>query len=737
MSKPSKGPSYPTPPESATSPQGQGINSPGFKVDSSKPVPTVRAIKDSGQAAQIYTTLTVENRSRNLINARIMAKHNSERPYRQETLEAEGLGWKSNFSSRVLGTLIDKVAPRFTRAIDAIASLTSSMLSDSKPGANDKTAAFRREVTKTIRSWPEWKDFVSELAQENALFGYTAAGWVDEYTWKPKHFRQDRFFAPTGTRQNSNAAQIVCFKENLLPHELFALVKDDVQAAADAGWNVPNVLTSINSAIPETIRSKASDMARVYEDLVREVSVGVSHTGAKIVQLAHVFGQEVTGKVSHYIVDAITKQELFVREDRFESMRDVAVFFTFQKGNHTLHGSKGIGREVYAMAGIIERARNEAVDQLQLSGKIIVQGDDKLFQRYVAHVVGNAMLISSKFEISEKKLEGSVEPFLKLDAFMKSLLDEVAGNISPVPLDQAGEGMRSPAAWNLAASREEESKDMVIERFIGQFTVLVSAIQQKMCSADCTDDDAKAMQKRLLLVMKREELDEMAKQVSAEVVEDLSEQEKQKLLMFCQEHKGDPLFNQKELARRSTTALFDEEFAEAVLMPDNDPTEEAEQSREQTFEILAMQQAGVPIPVSARDNHVIHTQVLQPVIESALQVLTTNPAARPILNAYVAHGLEHVKIADQQKNPAQNVSGFAAFLADVQQRLKRLDAHDAAIAATLKNGAHPVMAANAGATAGATAVPPQGAPGGDDTQPTEESEQAGQPAETPPPAPPA
>jgi hypothetical protein len=699
-----------------------GINSPDFKGAS--PKIRTRSVKDAGQAAVIWRTLSQENNTRNLKNARIMAKYNSERPYSQEQLEAEGLSWKANFSSKVLSTLIDKVSPRFTRAVDMIRFFTSSKLPDSVPGAVDKTEAFQKEITSTIRAWTGWRSLMAEIAQENALFGYTCAGFTNEYTWKPKHFRQDHFNCPVGTKQIAGGAQIITFKETLLPHELFELLSDP-EAARDAGWDLENALQAINSALPETVQSKANEWARLYEDLQRESSVGVSHTGAKVILLGHVLAQEVDGKVSHYIIDTRKvgdgkggESELFVREDRFDSMEDVAAFFSFQQANGTLHGSKGIGREVYAMAGVIERARNEVVDGLQLSGKVVLQADEKMLHRFKAHVVGPALLIDSAFTVADRKIESNVKEYFQLDTYMKQLLDEVAGNTSPKPMDSPGDGMRSPAAWNLLAAREEENKDVVIERFLNQFSVMISMIQKRMCDPRCEDEDAKEMQKRLLLLMKREELEQLAKQPSAGVVRDFTEFERMQIITIAAENKGNPLYNQKELERRSLMARVSADFADAVLMPSNDPTEEAEQSRQQQLELGPLQ-AAQPVPVSPRDNHEIHLTLLQPVIEGAMKVLATNPQALPVVKAMLAHGQEHVKVALQQKNPAVNVSGFAAFLAEVANRLTQLAAHDQAIEAAVASG-DPVAAVNAGATA-ARGVAQESSPAAAD--PTQEFEQ--------------
>jgi len=694
----------------ADSAVGIGINSPGLTP---KGTQRNRAFKNTGEAAAVFTRLQNDNSDRNLRNGRIMAKYNAERPWTQNQLETEGLGWKSNFSTKVLSTLIDRVAPRITKVIASLKYFTSSALPNNVPGATAKTEAFQQGITDLVRSWPEWNNFIAQVTMEDSLFGYTCAARTSEYTWRPKHFRQDAFFVPTGTKQRSELSQIICLKEQLLPHELFELISNP-EAAEAAGWNLANVYAAINNAMPELQRSKSTDNIRLFQDLLRENSVGTSYNGAKTVALGHIFAQELDGKVSHYIINTRAAgtggDELFVREDRFNSMTDVASFFSFQEANGTLHGSKGIGREVYQVSQVLERARNEAVDRLQLAGKLVVQGEEGHLRRYKAHVIGNAMLIDTKFTISTQKIDGDVEPFFKLDAYMRQILDEIAGNISPRQLPPSDR--RTKAEVDLVAAREEEGKDAVIERFLTQFSVMITAIQKWAMDPKCEDEDAQTLRKKLLGLMRAEELQQLVDKPSAMVVRDLSDTQRQQVVIICTENRGNPLYNQMALEREKITSVLGSEYADKLILPVNDPTEEAEQARLQQLELLALLQ-GQPVPVSPRDNHVIHCTLLQPVVDSGMKILGSNPAARQGLDSVLEHMLGHIQIATEAKDPNQNVTGFAAFVAGIKQRLMALDAHDKAMVDAAAAGVPAELAANAGATAGqaalGTAVPPGGA----------------------------
>lgn len=642
-------------PETAT---GSGVNnpdlSPALKV-------RTRSIRNAEESAGLIKHLIESNRERNRKNARIMAKYNSEKPHTQAALDNEGLGWKSNFSTKPLPLLIEKVAPRFRTALDTAKYLTNSKLPDDKPGAAKKTEAFRREITETCRARRGWKSLISQIAQENALFGYTAAAWLDEYTWFPKFFRQDEFFIPSGTKQDPDSAQVVILKEDFLIHELFSHIEHK-EEAEDAGWNVENTVEAINSAMPLDRQSKETgDWDRVHQDLVREASVGVSYNqGAKVVTVYNLLVVELDGRVSHFRLEDRAWKELFTSEDRFLTMADALAFFSFQQGNGTMHGSKGIGRELYAMAGILDRSRNDVVDRLLLAGKVIIQGDPRLLKRFRMSIVGNAILIGNDYNVSQARIDGDVEPFMALDNYLTAILDQIAGAASPKQL----EGERVTAAQvNLVAGREEETRDVIIERFLTQWADLMSTLQKRMVNEDTIEDDAKAMQARLLKIMSREELDALAKSPAASTVADYSELERQQIALVGAENAGNPLIDQKELKLRQLTAQVNEEFANAVMLPDNDPTVTAEQQRLQQLELLILTQ-GQAVPVSPRDNHRVHLDVLKPAMEQAGMEVAANPAVTPLLQSLVDHASQHIARAQEQ---GANPEEFAEDVAMVEQ----------------------------------------------------------------------
>jgi hypothetical protein len=644
--------------------------------------PTQRSIKDIGMAQEVVKTIISAGRNRQIVNSRILAKYNAERPYDATKLQAEGLGWKQNFTTKPLPSMLEKVAPRFVRAVSSQKYLTNSSLSDNWQNSVEKTEKFRELITKTIRARKGWTTLVEDIAFDNALFGHTVVAWLDEFTWFPKHFKQDESFVSDGTKQLPSMAQVVVVKETFMPHELFSYIEDK-EAAETVGWNVKNTIEAINNASPTQVRERlgTGTSESWYQNAARELTIGASYmAGANVVTCYSLLVREVTGKVSHYRLAGVDYKEIFSKDDRFESMDECISFFAFQKGNGTLHGSKGVGRDIYEMAGMIDRTRNEIVDRSIISGKTLFQGDIKRIHTFKMSVVGSAIIVPNGWTPLEQKMDGDVEGFIKLDAFFSTIVDQLIGSTSPPRIE--GEAFRSPAAINLYAEREEEQRDVRISRFLEQFVNLVGTMQRRLCDPETVEADAKEMQKELLKHMTRPEINELCKQPVAGTVTDLTPMQRQLIVSLAAEKKGNPLYNQRQLEVEDLTARLTPDFAKRVLLPDNDPTVQAEQQRLQQME-LALMQAGQNVPVSPRDNHMIHLDVLMPIAEQLAASLMQGQAETQQLEPLLTHITDHYNRAVEQGAPKEQLKPVADLVKKAGQalaQLKQLDQEAAGLA---------------------------------------------------------
>jgi len=624
---------------------GGTINSPDLNPRTLQP--RQRAISDVAHLFQLVSSLEEARREQNEKNARIMAKYNAERPFSQQELKELGLDWVSNFSTKPLANAIDKVSPRLTKALQSARYLTSASLPPTVQGHREKSSRFRQVVTDVMRKWDGWIDFINEVAQENAVFGFTSVAWLDAYSWKPTHFRQDSFFVPDGTTQNVTGLQLWIGKQYLMIHEMARLIESKEEAEA-AGWNIENAVTAINNAKPRSISGAGATSpytdARTYEDAIRESSVSLSLlSGSKTILVYHVFVPEYDGKVSHYLVDGTAKKILCEQLDQYDDIAHAVALFSFQQANGKLMGSKGVGRELYELAAAVDRNRNAAVDRLHLSGKLLIQGEAKQLNRFAMSVLGNAVLIPANFTIAtQSRIEPNIDSFLLLDRQLEAFMDQIAGGVTPKEFTK---DRTTASEVNLYAAREEEKRDTILERFLWQMGRMVTTCQRRIIDPDTEDDDAKEAREELLRYMSQEELELIASRPALRTVDDWTEMEAQKIAIFASSKRNDPLYDQQALQRREATALINADFADEVLVPSPDATVLSEQSRQQALENVLLER-GEPVPVSPRDNHQVHIEVLKPriaIVAEALQQPDEQVLA--VFEGMLVHWNEHITAA--------------------------------------------------------------------------------------------
>lgn len=631
-----------------------------------------RALPDPrNQAGKLVSKMVEEARERNLKNSRITSKLNSERPHSKAELESAGLGWKANISTRPLATLTQRVYARFPRAVDSARSLTSAKLPDDFPDAPSKTKFFQKLITDFIRSDPRWTEVIEGLAWESVTFGYTAAVWPDEERWLPLACRQDEIFIPVGTKQHASTASVFVFRQDLLVHEAFALLEKASKLNKEDGaafeWDVDAFVSTLRAAAPADQKSSSTENLRDLEDLRRQLAAAnVFGTGNKTVSLYNMLVVELTGRVSHYVVND-QWQFIFGWEDRFESMQRAVSFFAFELGDRTLRGSKGVGRVAYSVASIVDRSTCDTIDRFQLSGKVVAKAPTARHRQFRASVVGSFVLIDDNFELTpQAKFEASVEESIRLDQFLQAKLDAMTGSVSPVHL----EGDRvTAAAVNLLAGRESERADEYMNRWMQQVGYMMSEVVRRLVLVPTENQDVLKLRQRLAIRLNEDELRVLAETPAMTTVQGWTAAERQLIVMACTEATGNPVYDQRATAVAKVSALVGPELATEIVLPTEDPTQTAEQNRMQILENHSLID-GVEIPVSPRDAHLLHLGALTPVLQSSLQELAQNPNGFAAAKAIVAHGLSHVQLAKQAAIPG--VEQFEAAYTQASQALAQL-----------------------------------------------------------------
>lgn len=463
------------------------------------------------QAFNIYQRFERHNLHRAVRNAQVARAYNGEHPFDQSKLNAAGQGWRSNWSTLPFVNTVDRVKPRFTKAVADQKYLTNSVLPDSFPDAANKTDIFQETITKTLRQWSGWPDFIDRVASEDIIYGYSGAVHLSQYDWRPRTFRQEDLLFDDNSPTHASHLECFVVKVDYYIHELLKLIEEE-DYAKDLGYNVPNIINAIRYAMPP--RDSLVYNPRQLADMIRDGTMFYSQQKeARMIQTAHLFVKNYDGKIDHWWVNRSTISkakvdnseatsqngdsepeagedgiELLYCEAYANSMEDVITLFTFEPGNGFIHGSKGMGRKLYNVSLAIDKLRNTLFDNIYLSALLMGTRDSAKIAAMQPVVRSPFMELPDGFVLADQpQMQINLQSFEFANNMLQALLDQVAGTFMPDQYQaQSGGHITDTTATeaSLDAAREDEIKQAGLNRFWGQIQQCDQASQRRLCSKE-------------------------------------------------------------------------------------------------------------------------------------------------------------------------------------------------------------------------------------------------------------
>jgi hypothetical protein len=661
-----------------------------------------RTFRDASQAYSAYKRLKQQNVERNRKNALIQKKLNNEPPYSPKKLESMGQNWRSNRPTGFLSILISRIQPPFVTVIDAASTLTYSKYPINSVDAEQKTKVFREEITKTIRGWSGNNDLLAQIVHENTTFGFTAMCWDDTRDWKPEFLRQDYTFFSIETPQNVDATPIWARKRRYQIAELLPIL-EDAELSALAGWHIKNLVKAINNARPAGRTLDSDDDARRYEDWMREGSYGASYENdAKYVELGELLVKEPTGKISRFLFDDKTGDEICSQLDRYNRMSDCLALFAIEVGSGSLMSSRGAGRDLYNTHIAVDKARNLIIDNTYLRGMLLLRKTATAKNGVAPLTVNHPVaFISEGYEVVQQQMPADVEDFIRLDQFVSGLAEIQVGTFLPSSAMGIQTGDKTASEINRVAAIENQIREGILSRWAFQYSQAVQRMQRGICHPEHiraaseikTLLDVARIQNPAAVWGKRDvveaffeselevpsfvvpfeiprHLDEdaidcclrmlernlppsdillMAYSPAQELLPDMLAQDNAILDLLIQRYMGNPSINQAELMKLDWSRKVGQEIANSVLVPpDMIQANAIEATRQQVIELQSIM-AGQEVPVSPRDDDDIHlqtlTQKLMPVIVNAPEGSLPPEMVQPFTRA-LQHYMTHLQQAE-------------------------------------------------------------------------------------------
>ena len=739
------------------------IDAPSFNQAGTELQLEQRSIKTVGQAWQICKTLEQNGRQRNLRTAEIQEIYDGAPPRSPSGQAEKAKSWMANFSSQWLAGIVDRQSQRFVNAIISQTYLSYSRLPDSQKDAKTKSDLMQSKFTRLIRSWKGYTGTINSLAVETVLQGYAYAIFLDPYTAWPKMMKQDRVYMPELAEMHASQLQFFAVKEDYRLDKFLDLFTPDTKVAEDTGYDIDNCEKAANEATMQDPREDATTTQyRKWADMVNEGTLGLSYTntGERVVKVYLLFNREYDGQVSFWIIDRDNGRKLRFSPKLFKKMEHVLEVFSFTPGNGCIHSSKGLGRKLAALAIVKEIFRNSWVDNARIAMLMILQTSAKDRNKIAPQLLSPFIYIDKEIQIPETQFQGNSEPAKELDQASDNWSEQSVGAyLTSQGQDRTPD--KTATQVTIEARREQEAADIQIRRWL-DFYFGMTQIQQRRAFSDdnieiaerIADDVRKDPTKdKPEIYEKHENVDPEILRTLVEILMDPLQIDADQIKIWRESpasvfahvsdaviaqglaavflaYKGDPDVNQQALKAMDIENKVGAETAAKLIIPNPDQTIIAEATRQQLMEATSMATNLFPIPVSVRDNHLVHGTVLKGLLTAMGPRLSTDVKPDPkfmkeveILYNHLAQHLQFASASVDNKSPI--FADLEKFFTTFGKQLKQVIAIQAQAAAATKaviarvsaegipGGAPGPVAQPAApadsATAGATAPPP--APG--------------------------
>lgn len=607
------------------------------------------SVKTAVHAYEICTAAEQANKMRSMRTADIQSLYDGAAPGSTSDAQSKGMAWQANASTKFLAGLVDPAVMRAIQSVNGQVYITKSALPHSAIDWKEKSGKFQSTTTRVIRAWNGFNDFISKLANENFLHGYAYACWMDSQTWKPTFYKQENFYVPEESDQHAEDLQFCVAKHDYPLHDFIELFTDE-SSAESAGYDIENCVYAANHANIKNPREDAQvTQFRKFAEMISEGSLGLTYTkvGQRIVKVWMLWNKEYDGQVSFWLIDRDSGKLLRYVNKCYKSMTDVLNVFTLEPGNGHIHSSKGIGRKLAGLVVMTEKMRNRCFDGALMGGMLMMRADAKDRAKLQNTVMGPFMVFDKNIDLEQNRMGISGDTFVAMDHVLSAWAQQSSGSYVSAMIGQDGQRKTATEA-SIDSTREQEQGDAVRSRWIDQFAQMVNQMQRRLYSDESIAEAKREFEASTKPDYKKPDDGELEPQIVA-LIElfafGLTEDEIKYLRnapssglatiedamlgagigRVAAAYTGNPMIDQVELLKRSVEALAGPEAVRALVIPEISPTIESEQARLQLMEVTSMATLGLPVPISARDNHLVHAKTLQQLITATFPTLSKNP----------------------------------------------------------------------------------------------------------------
>lgn len=379
-------------------------------------------LKDVAAAHSIFELLRDADDLSSDSRAKIDGMFDGRPPYDPKVLLSTGQGSRTNLNFGEAQRYLDISMSAFVDLYDSLDNLVRVSVGNEveeslRPEVGDIVDS---ELTRTLRSWPEFHSRYLQLCNEFTKHGVAVAAFDDAKDWKFRPSGLRDFWIPRQTPANEESIEVACSKRNYLLHELYKFIRNE-DAAAKMGWNVEEVKRVLatnakTTGDASTLSSSANDWEHVQNEIKNnDLYTGLENTSVSVVRM---WVREFTGEISFYMfAEEGPKTFLCAKPKLFKYAEEAFILFSYGVGtNGTYHSIRGLGNRIFNHVQLSNRMRCQTVDSAMLAGSVMLQPESqKALEDLAFQTYGPFTILSSNVRVVEKaspNLSSAMKPAL-------------------------------------------------------------------------------------------------------------------------------------------------------------------------------------------------------------------------------------------------------------------------------------------------------------------------------------
>jgi hypothetical protein len=331
-------------------------------------------VKDAKSLHEIYRKLKDADDKSSKNRAEVQAMFDGVPPYSDTDLMASGQSYRCNVNFDEASTILENAMAGYVDIVNSVEHLVSlkTDFGDAKTRI-EYSNTIAEELTRAIRSWPQFNFNYLLLCQYFISHGVGIAYWEDDIDWRWRVSMFGDFLIPRKTLACEDEIEVAVCVRSYQAHQLYRFIEDS-EAATEMGWNVEEVRKALIKATNGSTGSFTE-----WERLQIELKNNDLFTGtanASEVKVVHAWVKEFDGSISYYMTleNNESNDFLCVKRSLYDHINSAFVFFPYGIGtNGYYHSIRGLGYKIFPQIQLSNRLRCQMADGAMLSSTLLLQ----------------------------------------------------------------------------------------------------------------------------------------------------------------------------------------------------------------------------------------------------------------------------------------------------------------------------------------------------------------------------